>query len=192
MSNFTKKEIRATFLKLLEEKPLSKITVKNLVESCGINRNTFYYYYRDIYDLIDDIFNTEADIVLNQNPIHGHWHEGCLQSMHYLVGHSMVIHNVFNSISHEAIKAYLRKYAHNLIRVFCDKIANDGFVPESDKEFISRFYAHAFVGTFLDWIRGGMKQEPEEIIGMMVRLLNGSIYDVLRSESPSANEDKFV
>lgn len=187
MSSFTKKEIRATFLELLEKKPLSKITVKNLVEACGINRNTFYYYYRDIYDLIDDIFNTEADIVLNQNPIHGHWHEGCLQSMRYHVNHPMVVHNVFNSIKLETIEAYLLKYAHNLLRVFCDKVTVDGSVPESDKEFISTFYAHAFVGTFLDWLRGGMKQEPEEIIGMMVRLLNGSIYEVLRSEIPPNN-----
>lgn len=157
------------------------------MEACGINRNTFYYYYRDIYDLIDDIFNTEADIVLFQNPMHGHWQDGCLQSMHYLVGHSMVIHNVFNSISLETIKAYLFKYTHNLLRTFCDNAAKGNGVPESDKEFISNFYAHAFVGTFLDWIRGGMKDEPEVLIGIMVRMLNGSIYEVLRSDTPCDN-----
>ena len=183
MASFTKKEIRATFLQLLEQKPLSKITVKNLVEACGINRNTFYYYYKDIYDLIDDIFNIEAEKVLSQNPIHGHWQEGCLQSMHYLVGHSMVIKNVFNSIKPEAIKSYLFHYTHNLLRTLCDNIAQGYDVPESDKEFISNFYAHAFVGTFLDWIRGGMKQQPEEVIGIMARMLNGSIYEVLRPTS---------
>lgn len=187
MAGFTKKGIRATFLELLEQKPLSRITVKNLVEACGINRNTFYYYYRDLYDLIDDIFNSEADKVLFQNPIHGHWQDGCLQSMHYLMAHQMIIHNVFNSIELEAIKAYMLKFTRKLLRTFCESIDKNKDVPDSDKEFIARFYSHAFVGTFLDWIRGGMSQPPEEVIGIMVRMLNGSIYDILSSDRPTDN-----
>ena len=48
MSQFTKKAIVETFLELLKEHSLDKITVKDIVEKCGINRNTFYYYYQDI------------------------------------------------------------------------------------------------------------------------------------------------
>lgn len=192
MSSFTKKEIISTFFQLLEQKPLSKITVKNIVEACGINRNTFYYYYKDIYDLVDDIFNFETEKVTSQNPVHGHWQEGCLQSMHYLVDHSMIIHNVFNSISLEAIKAYLFKVAHRLLITFSENVTEGKFLPEEDKRFIADFYSHAFVGIFLDWIRGGMKQEPEMFIEMMGRLLNGSIYDVLRRSSKETKETKAI
>ena len=187
MSSFTKKEIIATFFRLLEQKPLSKISVKNIVEACGINRNTFYYYYKDIYDLVDDIFNIETEKVTSQNPVHGYWQEGCLQSMHYLVAHSMIIHNVLNSISPEAIKAYLFKVAHGLLMTFSNKVTEGKFVPEEDKKFIVDFYSHGFVGIFYEWIRSGMKQEPENFIELMGRMLNGSIYDVLRR---SANESK--
>jgi AcrR family transcriptional regulator len=180
MSNFTKREIIATFFKLLEKKPLSKITVKNLVEACGINRNTFYYYYKDIYDLIDDIFNEETYKVTSQNPVHGHWQEGCLQSMHYMQEHSMVIQNVFNSISLESIKRYLFKVAYNLLITFSEKILEGRRVPEDELALMANFYSHAFVGVFLDWIRGGMKEKPETFINMLSRILNGSIYDVLR------------
>ena len=180
LSSFTKKEIVSTFLTLLEQKPLSKITVKNIVEACGINRNTFYYYYKDIYDLADDIFRSEAAKVIEQNPVHGHWQDGCIQSMTYLRAHSMLIHNVFNSISLETIKAYLFKTAHRLIITFSDKVTEGKYVPEEDKLFIADFYSHAFVGAFIDWIRDGMKQEPEKFIDLMGRMLNGSIYDVLR------------
>ena len=189
MPSFTKKEIIATFFSLLEQKPLSKISVKNIVEACGINRNTFYYYYKDIYDLVDDIFNIETEKVTSQNPVHGHWQEGCLQSMHYLVEHSMIIHNVLNSISPEAIKAYIFKVAHSLLVTFSNKVTEGRFVPEEDKEFIADFYSHAFVGIFYEWIRGGMKQEPEKFIEMMGRLLNGSIYDVLRRSAREAKQN---
>lgn len=51
MANFTKRAIRDSFVKLLNERPLSQITVKDIVDDCGVNRNTFYYHFRDIPDL---------------------------------------------------------------------------------------------------------------------------------------------
>lgn len=53
MARFTRKAIIQTFREMLEKSPLDKITVTNIIERCGINRNTFYYYFRDIYDLLD-------------------------------------------------------------------------------------------------------------------------------------------
>ena len=50
MSGFTKEIIAKTFTELLDEKPMSKITVKDIVERCGVNRNTFYYHFKDIPD----------------------------------------------------------------------------------------------------------------------------------------------
>ena len=53
MSSFTRKAIIEAFVKLLNERPLNKITIKDIVEECGINRNTFYYHFRDVPDLIE-------------------------------------------------------------------------------------------------------------------------------------------
>lgn len=55
MSGFTKEIIARTFTELLDEKPMSKITVKDIVERCGVNRNTFYYHFRDIPDVVEFI-----------------------------------------------------------------------------------------------------------------------------------------
>jgi AcrR family transcriptional regulator len=54
MPSFTKKAIMETFLCLTEKKPLEKITVRDLVDKCGINRNTFYYYFQDIYAVLEE------------------------------------------------------------------------------------------------------------------------------------------
>ena len=53
MSSFTKKAIEASFLKLLNEAPLSHITVKMIVDDCHINCNSFYYHFQDIYALLE-------------------------------------------------------------------------------------------------------------------------------------------
>ena len=55
----TKNVIRESFLKLLALKTFDKITVKSIVEDCGLTRNTFYYYYEDTYDILDDILTQE-------------------------------------------------------------------------------------------------------------------------------------
>lgn len=67
MTRLTKKAIKDSFLELLKAKSLDKITVKDLVESCEINRNTFYYYYKDIYDLLEDVFQEETKKIMEED-----------------------------------------------------------------------------------------------------------------------------
>lgn len=55
MPSFTKKAIVESFLRLAGKKPLDKITVRDIVDDCGINRNTFYYYFQDIYAVLEEI-----------------------------------------------------------------------------------------------------------------------------------------
>ena len=56
MTSLTKDAIKQSFLKLLNKKPIDKITVKEIVEDCGINRNSFYYHFDDIPSLMEEIF----------------------------------------------------------------------------------------------------------------------------------------
>ena len=66
MASFTKKAIRDSFVKLLNEKPLSQITIRDIVDDCGVNRNTFYYYYRDIYEVLEDFIKRETEKSLKE------------------------------------------------------------------------------------------------------------------------------
>ena len=68
----TKMAIIAAFEALLEEKPFNKITVKDIVERCQINRNTFYYHYRDIPDLLQHMLEGKVDRLLS-----GHYIPDC-------------------------------------------------------------------------------------------------------------------
>jgi len=65
---YTKKIIKDTFIELLEEKDLKKITVSEICKIADINRATFYRYYLDVYDLLDKIeeeFVTELKMASN-------------------------------------------------------------------------------------------------------------------------------
>lgn len=68
MSSFTKKAIEASFLKLLNEAPLSHITVKMIVDDCHINCNFFYYHFQDIPSLLEAIIVQMLDGIIQLIP----------------------------------------------------------------------------------------------------------------------------
>ena len=68
MPNFTKQAIKSAFMKLLNEQPLNKISVRSIVEECGINRNSFYYHFQDIPSLIEEIVMEEIDTLIAKYP----------------------------------------------------------------------------------------------------------------------------
>ena len=68
MPNFTKQAIKASFWKLLNQQPLSQISVRTIVEDCGINRNSFYYHFQDIPSMIEEMIMDEANALIEKYP----------------------------------------------------------------------------------------------------------------------------
>ncbi len=60
--------LKRRFLQLLNEKPLNKISVRDIVEKCGINRNSFYYHFQDIPSLIAEIITAYTDRLIEEYP----------------------------------------------------------------------------------------------------------------------------
>ena len=74
----TKKAIAFTLKELLLEKPISKITINDITERCDINRQTFYYHFQDITDLIEWICVEDADKTLKDKSSYETWQDGFL------------------------------------------------------------------------------------------------------------------
>lgn len=83
MANFTKQAIETAFLQLLNEKPLNKISVRDIVEKCGINRNSFYYHFQDIPSLIAEIITSYTDQLIEEYPTISTLDECCEMAFRY-------------------------------------------------------------------------------------------------------------
>lgn len=55
MRHQTRGKIRQAFWQLYTQKEIGRITVNEIIEICGVNRSTFYRYYSDIYQILDEI-----------------------------------------------------------------------------------------------------------------------------------------
>ena len=73
MATSTKKALAAALKKMMEVKPIDKITVKDLVEICGVNRQTFYYHFDDVYDLLEWVFEEDANANLPKEVVYDRW-----------------------------------------------------------------------------------------------------------------------
>ena len=80
---YTKNAIREEFIRQLNEKPLSKITVKSIVDECQINRNTFYYHYSDVYAVLEEIFEEELSKGVKEYNDTSSWEEAFLRSSNF-------------------------------------------------------------------------------------------------------------
>ena len=58
-SNITKRALAAALKSLLAERPFAKVSVREICEACGMSRKSFYYHFKDKYELLNWIFETE-------------------------------------------------------------------------------------------------------------------------------------
>lgn len=175
MAQITKKALAASLKKLLTEKPLEKITVIDIVEDCEVNRQTFYYHFKDIYDLVEWIFLTEAAQALDGKKTYTTWQQGFLQVFDYVLDNRSFVTNIYHSMSRDQLERYLYDVTYNLLIGVVEEQAVGMIVRQEDKKFIADFYKFAFVGLMLDWIRQRMKDDPKKIIDRLSVLIHGDI-----------------
>ena len=107
MSQVTKRALEASLKHLLLQKPLDKITIGDITEDCGINRMTFYYHFKDIYDLIEWSLLEDAKKALEGQRTYDTWQQGFLQIFDMVLDNKPFITNVYHSISREQVELYL-------------------------------------------------------------------------------------
>ena len=79
MINQTKQILEESLKKLMLQKPLDKITIRDLTEDCGISRMAFYYHFKDIYDLVEWSCLEDATHALAGKKTYDTWSEGLVQ-----------------------------------------------------------------------------------------------------------------
>ena len=172
---YTKKIIREEFIKILNERPLNKITVKDIASACDINRNTFYYYYTDIYAILSEIFQTELEIVIDEYNDTLSWEESFIVATKFSLQNKTAIYHVYNSMQKEELEDYLFNVSGNIMSRYVEKVSDGISASSGDKKLIGSFYQCALTEMVLRWIASGMKEDPDTIIRRIGRLFDGHI-----------------
>ena len=162
MSQVTKRALEQSLKNLLLQKSLTKITVKDITEDCGINRMTFYYHFKDIYDLVEWACLEDARKALEEKKTFDTWQQGFLQIFEAVQANKPFIMNVYRCVEH-------------LLLEVIQEEAGEQKVREEDRKFVAQVYSYIFIGLMLDWIKDDMKEDPERIVNRLATLIKGSI-----------------
>ena len=181
MAQLTKRALEASLKNLLLQKPLNKITINDITEDCGISRMTFYYHFKDIYDLVEWSCMEDAARALEGKKTYDTWQEGFLNIFRAVQANKPFVMNVYRSVSRERVEQYLKPLIHNLVLGVIEEKSAEMAVSEADKSFIAYFYEYAFIGIMLDWISENMKGDPEIIVERTSKLIHGSIIRALNA-----------
>lgn len=173
MSQITKRALAASLKRLLAEKPLSKITISDITDDCGINRMTFYYHFQDIYDLIEWICLDEGGRAIEGKKDYKSWQDGLVSLCHVMLENRAFIEGVYHSVQREQLENYLYRVVYSLLFDVIEEIAKDRSISAEDMRYIANFYKYAFAGVMLEWVKNSMRESPESLAENISRLVRG-------------------
>ena len=174
MSQVTKRALEQSLKNLLLKKPLTKITVGDITDDCGINRMTFYYHFKDIYDLVEWSCLEDAKQALEEKKTYNTWQQGLLQIFKAVQENKPFILNVYRCVRREQVEKYLQPLVDQLILNVINEEAAGITVRDEDKQFIAQVYSYMFIGLMLDWIKDDMREDPQQIVEKLSKLIKGS------------------
>ncbi len=176
----TKYALAAALKKLMAQKPIDKISIHDLTESCGIRRQTFYYHFEDVYDLLRWMFQEEAVALLKQHEGTLLWQEGLLQLFHYIEVNRAVCLCALKSVGREHLKRFFQADIHAVIHRTIEQISQevgvllDG-ISEDDIALMTHVYVVSVAGVVESWLLGEIDRTPEQMVAFADRVFEDHI-----------------
>ncbi len=180
-TNATKIALGESLKKLIRTKRLEKITINDLTADCGISRMAFYYHFKDIYDLVEWVCMEDGKKALQDKKTYDTWQEGVSLVFDAVLENKEFITNVCRSVGRERVERYLYQFTYDIVREVVEEKCRETGLTEKHKDSITDFYKYGFVGTMVDWIDHGMKEDYEEIVENLSVMLNGNIDHSIRN-----------
>ena len=184
MKNDTTKQALANALKqLLQKKQITKITINDIAEACGISRMTFYYHFKDIYDLADWTLQETLHTAIADNRTLDNWQQGFLNLLDVLKAHQPLILNVYRAIDREQVERYMRREVEALLLPVVEEQAAGLQISEKGKHMVAIFYTYAFMGIVLEWIQRNMQASPQEVADTTAAMIHSGFRNSLENMS---------
>ncbi|RHW32741.1 TetR family transcriptional regulator [Lysinibacillus yapensis] len=166
-SDETKRLLASSLKELMKIKPLEKISIRELTAHANVNRQTFYYHFEDIYDLLKWTFQQETIQLLAVHESTHVWQEGLLQLFRYLGDNREICLCALRSLGRGHMKRFFYADIHNIFGRVVYEFGEKLKAPEEYMAFLTHFYTISLGSLVESWLLGEMDQTPEEIIDMI-------------------------
>ena len=166
MANYTKDLILKTFFDMLERMPFEKITITALIKECNIGRNTFYYHYEDIYDLLDDAYSQllrRYEVCLQNDDLS----EAIKTILYDCRKNREKVYHIYNSLTCERLISFIFDRTDSLILRYVMSIAEEFDADSDHADIVANVIKYSFYGFFARFLWNDMKDDIEENAEML-------------------------
>ncbi len=179
-NDITKSAIENTFLALLDEHPLSEISVRDITSACGINRNTFYYHYNNIAALLESVIRKMVDDILAQYPPTFASLEDCfLAAINLARKNKRIIYNIYHSTNRAIFERHLWHVCDYSISSFVDSLSTSTYEAVSEERAVIKdFLKFECFGFAIDWINRGMPGDVDEKAHLFLNIMLANIANI--------------
>lgn len=183
---YTKRALADAMKNAMSAKPFSKITVSEIIESCHVNRKTFYYHFEDIYALLKWMLEQEAVQVVKHFDLLTHYEDAIRFVMNYVEQNDYVISCAYNSIGRSEMKRFFYADFVGVVRSVIDEAEHrlQTNVDPEFKEYVAKFYTEALAGMLLDWAMEKDRSDREKVINYLSRIIESALHSI-QAEAPS-------
>ena len=170
MSEITKRALATSLKKLLSQKELTKISIKDITDDCGIQRQTFYYHFDNIYDLMSKAFEYE---LVHESRIYEEvtWEYAINSFLQWMKENRVIIRNILAN----AELPYLKRAMYPLIAksISCGSFTQESIQPaiKQQEEFCINFLTIGITQYVLEWVESDFRESIEDIVDHMSWLL---------------------
>lgn len=188
-SETTCQAISGALKQLMTQKPLERITVAEIMDTCGMRRQHFYYYFTDIYDLLRWTFEKEALELLQQQQGVSPWQNGFLHLFQYINQNRAVCLCALDSLGKESLKRLLEADVSSIVDRAVRQAAVENGLPahSPEVEVVICLVTIMMAGAVESWLRGELTQTPEELTRRIDMMFQDYIRGVaLRLKAPTA------
>jgi probable dihydroxyacetone kinase regulator len=159
--------------------PLAKVTVSGLAASAGVNRQTFYSHFSDVYDLARWVFTTEVANHIMAHASYDQWADGFSELLNYMKQHHDQTYAVIRSLRHDELERFFYRSLRNMMQVIVAEMDDGLTVRAEDRAFVIDHYTLAVLGHLLHWLATDMKENPYVLIERLEFVLHGSVRESL-------------
>lgn len=179
MADFTKRAIRSSFIKLLNEKPLKQISVRDIVDDCGINRNTFYYHFQDIPALMESIIKEDADRIIRENRKIESIEE-CLDAIiSFSLQNRQAVLHIYRSVNRDIFEQYQWRVCEYAVTCYIDEILKGRSVREEDRQILISYVKCLSFGVVIGWLETGLQEDIHPFIHRVCELKQGDLERII-------------
>ncbi|MGN0261512.1 MAG: TetR family transcriptional regulator [Eggerthellaceae bacterium] len=164
-------------------KPLSKITVSQLVRHCGVNRNTFYYHFEDIYDLLRWTLEQETVETMRRIDLLVSTREAFQFMVGYVRENRAMLASAYETLGYDTVKRFFRADFHAIVKGVFQQIdcRRGKSLPPQGMEFVCMFFEEALSGCMINAIIEPSCWTDEETVEYLTLIFNGSVAQLMSS-----------